>query len=72
MGLFASRPSSRGRSRSSSSSGGGIGLKALSGVVEETGTGADFNEVSRRIKEAMKERRKHRRRKTGDEGEEEE
>ncbi|TGZ85192.1 hypothetical protein EX30DRAFT_326178 [Ascodesmis nigricans] len=68
VGIFASRPSSRGRSRSGSS--GGFPLKALSGM---DGTNASFEEVSRKIKHAMKERR-HRRRKsqTGGDWEEEE
>jgi len=49
IGLFASRPASRARSRSNSS--GGLHVKALSGMDGS----ANFEEVSRRLKERRKE-----------------
>ena len=49
IGLFASRPVSRARSRSNS---GGFHVKALSGMEG----GANFEEVSRRLKERRRER----------------
>ena len=54
IGLFASRPVSRSRSRSNSS--GGFHVKALSGMDG----GANFEEVSRRLKERRKERSRRR------------
>lgn len=71
IGLFASRPVSRARSRSNS---GGFPIKALSNME---GAGQfEFDEVSRRISTAMAERRRERTRKRSGsqnwEGEEEE
>lgn len=64
IGLFASRPVSRARSRSNS---GGFPIKALS-QVEGAGQ-AGFEEVSRRISSAMAERRRERsRRRSGSQG----
>lgn len=64
IGLFASRPASRARSRSNS---GGFPIKALS-QVEGAGQ-AGFEEVSRRISSAMAERRRERsRRRSGSQG----
>lgn len=65
IGLFASRPASRARSRSNS---GGFPIKALS-QVEGAGQ-AGFEEVSRRISSAMAERRSQRR--SGSRGQQEE
>lgn len=64
IGLFASRPASRARSRSNS---GGFPIKALSHV---DGAGqAGFEEVSRKISSAMAERRRERsRRRSGSRG----
>jgi glycerol-3-phosphate O-acyltransferase/dihydroxyacetone phosphate acyltransferase len=62
IGLFATRPSSRSRSRSSSAGGlhgsGGFPIKAFSKL---DGKG-DFEEVSRKIRETMRERGERRRR----------
>lgn len=68
IGLFASRPASRARSRSNS---GGFPIKALS-QVEGAGQ-AGFEEVSRRISSAMAERREERsRRRSRSRGQQEE
>ncbi|KAH8155326.1 uncharacterized protein LAJ45_00336 [Morchella importuna] len=65
IGLFASRPASRARSRSNS---GGFPIKAFSQVDESAGQ-AEFEEVSRRISTAMAERRRERsRRRSGSRG----
>jgi glycerol-3-phosphate O-acyltransferase/dihydroxyacetone phosphate acyltransferase len=56
IGLFASRPVSRSRSRSNS---GGFSIRALSGM-EGVSTQADFETVTKKIAEAMKERRRRR------------
>lgn len=64
IGLFASRPASRARSRSNS---GGFPIKALS-QVDGAGS-AGFEEVSRRISSAMAERRREKsRRRSGSQG----
>ncbi|KEY66827.1 hypothetical protein S7711_05183 [Stachybotrys chartarum IBT 7711] len=60
VGIFSTRPSSRSRSRSrSSSSGGGFGSSGfpISGFTTLDST-EGFNEASRKIREAMKNRRK--------------
>jgi glycerol-3-phosphate O-acyltransferase/dihydroxyacetone phosphate acyltransferase len=57
IGIFASRPSSRGRSRSGSEA---FSVKALSGLGTDIGH-ASFDEVSKKIADAMKERRRRRR-----------
>lgn len=68
FGFFASRPPSRSRSRSRSSSAGGLTgsaafpLTAMSSV----NTKESFDEVTKRISKAMKERGKERRRKSED------
>lgn len=68
VGIFASRPSSRGRSRSGSEA---FQVKALSGMRTELGQ-ANFDEVSKRIAAAMKERRRRRASETGKEWEDDE
>ncbi|KAG0633632.1 hypothetical protein HOY80DRAFT_929849 [Tuber brumale] len=60
IGLFASRPVSRARSRSNS---GGFPIKALSNIEGAGQFG--FDEVSRKISSAMAERRRERRRRSG-------
>ena len=66
IGLFASRPPSRSRSRSSSSSGlagaGGFPVKGFSSISSK----ASLDEVSQKIRGAMRERGKERRRKSED------
>src|SRR5690606_11309768 len=59
IGMFASRPASRGRSRSSS---GAINLSMLRSITLDST--ASLDEVSRKIRGAMAERRRRRRRKT--------
>src|SRR5262249_6724607 len=56
IGLFASRPASRDRSRSNSS---GLPIRALSGMQEIHGQ-ATLDEVSKKIASEMKERRRRR------------
>lgn len=67
IGLFATRPPSRSRSRSSSSGGGlgnaGFPLKAFSTLDSKAG----FNEVSAKIRGAMRERGEQRRRRRSEE-----
>ncbi|KAI5842867.1 hypothetical protein BZA05DRAFT_477395 [Tricharina praecox] len=67
IGLFASRPASRARSRTNS---GGFSIKALSGM-EGISTQAGFETVSKRIADAMKERRRRRLSEEGKDWEEE-
>ena len=66
IGLFASRPPSRSRSRSSSSSGlagsGGFPVKGFSSISSKE----SLDEVSKKIRGAMRERGKERRRKSED------
>ena len=62
IGLFASRPPSRSRSRSNSSGGFGAGFPVKSFSTIDSKEGLD--EVSKKIRGAMKERGKERRRKT--------
>ena len=66
IGLFASRPPSRSRSRSSSSGGkagsAGFSVKAFSTISSKAG----LEEVSKKIRGAMRERGKERRRKSED------
>ncbi|CAF9921892.1 hypothetical protein IMSHALPRED_005280 [Imshaugia aleurites] len=66
IGLFASRPPSRSRSRSSSSGGksgsAGFSVKAFSSISSKEG----LEEVSKKIRGAMRERGKERRRKSED------
>lgn len=68
IGLFASRPVSRARSRSNS---GGFPIKALSGM-EGISTQASFDTVTKKIADAMKERRRKKKRTDveGEDGEE--
>lgn len=67
IGLFASRPTSRARSRTNS---GGFSVKALS-EMEGISTQAGFETVSKRITDAMKERRRKRLSEEGKDWEEE-
>jgi glycerol-3-phosphate O-acyltransferase/dihydroxyacetone phosphate acyltransferase len=67
IGLFASRPASRSRSRSNS---GGFSLRALSEMESISGQ-MGFDEVTKKIADAMKERRRRRESETGREWEEE-
>jgi len=67
IGLFASRPASRSRSRSNS---GGFSLRALSEMQSVSGQ-AGFDEVTKKIADAMKERRRRRKSEAGREWEEE-
>ena len=58
VGIFSTRPPSRSRSRSSSSGGAfGSGSFPISGFTSLDSAGG-FDEASRRIREAMKQRRK--------------
>lgn len=65
IGLFASRPESRSRSRSNS---GGFAVKAMSGMEGA----ADFESVAKGISDAMRERRRRRVSAAGQEEEEDE
>lgn len=67
IGLFASRPVSRARSRSNS---GGFSIRALSGM-EGISTQAGFETVTKKIAAAMKERRRRRVSEEGKDWEEE-
>ena len=68
IGIFATRPSSRNRSRSSSAGGGfgsgGFPIKGFSTLDGKTG----FEEVSKKIRGAMKERGERRRRGKSEQG----
>lgn len=70
IGIFATRPSSRNRSRSSSAGGGfgsgGFPIKGFSTLDGKTG----FEEVSKKIRGAMKERGERRRRGKSEQGSE--
>ncbi|KAK3381419.1 hypothetical protein B0H63DRAFT_204045 [Podospora didyma] len=68
VALFATRPPSRNRSRSSSSGGGGSGFGSMAGFPVDQFTALDskehFDEASKKIREAMRERGEMRRRKS--------